>query len=126
MSFLPAARAYASTLPPSSSGAILFNYLIANAVGSSNAATWDALASHLASHGIVMSQQTFQHGLLADSRSLACFIGSYDKGKKRGYFIIDTIFDAELMRDWYLQRIAKETYHVNKLTDAAKLVGWTI
>ena len=126
MSLLPAARAYSATLTPGSSRAIILDYLIANAVGSSNAAPWAAIESHLLTFGIAMSQQSFQHGLLADSRSMPCFIGSYDRGKRKGYFIIDTIFDAQLMRDWYDQRIAKETYHVDQLRLAAKNVGWTI
>lgn len=126
MSFLPAARSYAATLLPGSSRAIILNYLIANAVGSANAVPWGAIYNHLLTYGIAMSQQSFQHGLLADSRSMPCFIGSYDKGKRKGYFIIDTIFDAELMRDWYQDRITKEQYHVDKLRDAANSVGWVI
>jgi len=126
MTFLPAARAYAATLTAGTSREIILNYLIANAVGSANAAPWSSIEAHLSSFGIRMSQQSFQHGLLADSRSMPCFIGSYDKGKRRGYFIIDSMADALLMRDWYELRIQKERYHVDRLRDAARLVGWAI
>jgi hypothetical protein len=126
MSFSNAARLFASTLPPGSAKYEIMHFLITNAVGSSNAVPWSSIEAHLESVGIKMSQQSFQHGLLADTRSLPCFIGSYDKGKRKGYFIIDDIFDAELMRDWYLARMAKEQYHLDKLRSAAQLVGWQI
>lgn len=125
MSFLPSVKRKASDPRTSVVHKCILDFLIANAVGSANAQPWEAIEIHLAACGYTLSQNAFQQGLLKHSRENGYFIGSFDS-MPRGYFIIDSQHDAELMRDWYRARISKEEARVRSLTADATAVGWTI
>ncbi|WP_285571649.1 hypothetical protein [Geothrix limicola] len=125
MSFLQAVQNKAANPRTSIVHKCILDFLIANAVGSANAQPWEAIEIHLANCGFTLSQNAFQQGLLKNSRENGYFIGSFDHDPW-GYFIIDTQHDAELMRDWYTARIAKEQARVAALRADAAIVGWTI
>jgi len=101
MSFLPAAHKLLASLKVGSPRWEILNYLIRNAVGSSNAKSWEQIHAYLVSKKIKYEKGSFQQGLLKNTRESDSFIGSYDHGSQAGYFIINTQLDAELMRDWY-------------------------
>lgn len=125
MSLLPAVQRKANDPRTSVVHKCILDFLIANAVGSANAQPWEMIEIHLAACGYTLSQNAFQQGLLKNSRENGYFIGSFDHGT-RGYFIIDTQQDAELMRDWYTARITKEQARIASLQKDAASVGWTI
>lgn len=126
MSFLPAAKALLSSMKPGKPRYEILCYLINNAVGSLNAKSWDEIENHLKSKKLSCRKQTFQQGLLKDSREGESFIGSNDHGAQRGYFIIDSKLDAELMKNWYLNRIKTEKQRVDNLVKQAWKVGFHI
>lgn len=70
-----------------------------------------------------MSQQAFQQTVLKETRSNNIFIGSNDHGKSRGYFLIENDQDAQIMRDWYQNRINKELTNLQHL-DALMVLPW--
>lgn len=93
-------NAHMSTLPKGSIEHILYRYLFRNAVGRTNVKTWGAIKAHLSASGHTLSKTGFQQGILKRSRAGTIFIASHDNGPYRGYFLIDSQQDAELMRDW--------------------------
>jgi hypothetical protein len=125
MSLLSAVRQKAADPRTSVVHKCILDFLIANAVGSANAQPWEAIEIHLAGCGYTLSQNAFQQGLLKNSRENGYFIGSFDS-IPRGYFIIDSQHDAELMRNWYRARISKEEARIKSLTADAASVGWSI
>lgn len=125
MSLLQAVRNKAADPRTSVVHKCILDFLIANAVGSANAQPWEMIEIYLANCGFTLSQNAFQQGLLKNSRENGYFIGSFDHDP-RGYFIIHTQHDAELMRDWYMARIAKEQARVTSLRQDAASVGWII
>ena len=96
---------------------IILEYLRENALGRGNAKPWHAIASHLELFDIQISQQTFQQGVLKESRESGVFIGSYDHAPSRGYFIVVDRQDAELMSDWYIRRISTLQSRLQHLRD---------
>ena len=64
----------------------------------------------------------FLDTVLAASRAGDYFIGS----GRHGYFLIDTVQDAEEMRDFYDVRINAEQQNLANLRRQAQLVGWNI
>ena len=115
MSFLSEAVAYAATLRSNSSKKAILDYLIKFAKGYKNAKTWDDIHGYLRSINKSLTKTSFQQGLLKDSRAGNFFIASNDHSPARGYYIIITKQDAEMMRDWYKARIAKESHNLNRL-----------
>jgi hypothetical protein len=127
MSLLPAVITKAVDPNTGPTHMCLLNFLIANAVGCQNAQPWSVIEAHLQANGHRLSQTTFQQGLLKESRETDFFIGSFDHGIRRGYFIIHTQADAELMRDWYDARISKELARLASLRRQVVLpFGWPI
>jgi hypothetical protein len=115
MPFLDEAKLHVQKLPVGSVERCILAFLLANAVGRHNAVTWPTIEKHLQRHGHSIRQQTFQQGLLKQSREGSVFIGSNDHGEGRGYFLIQDREDAEVMRVWYLRRIQVEQGHLDQL-----------
>jgi hypothetical protein len=115
MPFLDAAKTHVQTLSVGSVERRILEFLLANSVGRQNAVTWPTIEKYLRNHGHSIRQQSFQQGLLKQSREGSVFIGSNDHGEGRGYFLIQDREDAEVMRSWYLRRIQVEQGHLNQL-----------
>ena len=115
MPFLEAAKTHVQTLPASSVERCILEFLLANAVGRHCAVTWPTIEAHLKRRGHSVRQQTFQQGLLKQSREGSVYIGSNDHGEGRGYFLIQDREDAEVIRRWYLRRIQVEQGHLDQL-----------
>ena len=93
---------------------LILEFLLDKAIGRANAKTWDAISRKLVGAGWDIRKNSFQNGLLKRSRESDFFIGSTD-AKPSGYFIIDTLKDAQEMERWYLHRITTETARLNHL-----------
>ncbi len=120
MAFLDSAQKYVSTLQSGSKERFILEFLLNNAVGRYNAQPWPAIEKHLKLKGIEIRQQTFQQGLLKQSRTGEIFIGSNDHDPSRGYFIIKDKEDAEVMKQWYEKRIGIEQGHLDHLEKLMK------
>jgi hypothetical protein len=126
MSLLQAVQRKAADPHTSAVNRCVLNYLVAHAVGRRNAKPWPVIEAHLRRNGFALSHETFQQGLLKDSRESNYFIGSNDHGVNRGYYIINTQRDAELMRDWYEDRIQKERARLRSLQRQVRPFRWHI
>ncbi|MDQ8206080.1 hypothetical protein QEH52_01045 [Coraliomargarita sp. SDUM461003] len=126
MSFVTNAINRAASLAQGCEEQVVLEFLISNAVGSSNAQPWRLIEAHLKTKGILMSQQRFQQGILKRNRENDVFIGSNDHGAARGYFLIDTIEDARKMKGWYQDRINSEQARVDNLRIQSLSHGWVI
>ena len=115
MSFVSATENLLSHYPEDAPERILLTYLLNNAVGRENAKPWRIIEGVLAQNGHDWRVQKFQQGLLKKSREGQAYIASNDHGEFRGYFIIDERADAELMADWYRERIATEQQRLDHL-----------
>lgn len=113
MPFVKAARKALQSLDSQSSNYAILTFLIDNAVGRSNAKTWNAIKQHLLDRGLKANKNQFQHNLLSESRSWQSdvFIAS----SRQGYFIIRDRDDAAAMVDWYNARIQAEEVHRERL-----------
>jgi hypothetical protein len=115
MPFSDEAKIQVQRLPIGSVERCILQFLLANALGRHNAVTWPTIKRHLERHGHSSRQQTFQQGLLKQSREGSVFIGSNDHGVGQGYFLIQDKEDAEVMRGFYRRRIAVEQGHLTQL-----------
>jgi len=115
MPFVQEAKAHVKTLAPGCVERLILEFLLQHGVGRHSAQVWSAVEQHLHEHGHTIRQQTFQQGLLKQSREGAIFIGSNDHGDSRGYFLIQDKEDAEVMRRWYRRRIEVEKAHLAQL-----------
>ena len=123
MSFLEAANSIISSKPTTDHLRITLEVMIRGGhVGSANPITQKDLITALSAAGVSLTPNKWQTTVLKSSRVGSCFIGSGN----RGYFIIDTIGDAEVMRDFYTSRIKSERGHLKNLKDQANVQGWTI
>jgi len=113
MSLLPNAQAVLVSGVLGAEDTEILDFLINNAVGKANAKPWKAIDAHIKalSPSIVMAMQDFQHGLLAHSRANNYFIGS----SNTGFFIIDSLDDAQASASYYRSRIASESIHLTQL-----------
>jgi hypothetical protein len=116
MPFLQSIQQRVATYPPGSPERLILDFLLQNGVGRAHAQPWEAIQDHLRQHGFNWRVQTFQQGLLKESREGDMYIGSNDHLPYRGYFIIAEREDAHLMSEWYERRIAKEREHLDRLT----------
>jgi len=124
MPFLDAAADFLKELEEGTAERAILEYLLANAVGHQNAKTWRQIYTHLVMTGKpTCSKNQFQNGLLKESRDGELFIGSYDHPPARGYFIIATREDAELMADFYNTRLCAELDHLTNL-DSLMVRKW--
>jgi len=94
---------------PFDTKAVIINYLLENALGHENAKPWNMIDLALKVEGVNISKAKFQQTILKDSRKSSMFIGSNDHGIAKGYFIINSLKDAQVMLDWYKKRIKVET-----------------
>ena len=124
MSFLPAVQREIARRNINDEVRVTLEYLLANGVGHRNAKTLETIVDHLQTRGLAMNNTQFQQGVLAHSRSADYFIGS----GRHGYFLIDTIDDAIVMRDFYETRIASEQQNLANLRaqSAAIPQNWNI
>lgn len=113
--FIESIKKHVASLPDGMPEKILLDFLLANCVGHTNAKPWDVIDRHLQRHGIHWRAQDFQQGLLKQSREGPMYIGSNDHGDSRGYFLIESPEDAEVMAAWYRKRIATEQQRLNHL-----------
>jgi hypothetical protein len=123
MKFVNEAARIAPTLPAGSTMRLALEYLLAHGRGRANAQPWRNIQAHLRANGIAMSQPAFQQTVLRGTRSNNIFIGSNDHGPTRGYFLIEDDQDAQIMRDWYQNRINKEVTNLQHL-DALIGLPW--
>lgn len=126
MSFVPNAIRRAAILPEGSEERVVLDFLISNAVGSSNAQPWNLIKAHLRNKGFSVTEQRFQQCILKRNWEHDVFIGSNDHGAARGYFLINTIEDARTMRDCYQNRINAEQMKVDDFRVQAIMHGWAI
>lgn len=115
MPFLQTIQQRVAGYPVGSPERVILEFLLQNGVGRANAQPWQVIERHLRRHGFDWRVQTFQQGLLKDSREGEMYIGSNVHPPYRGYFIIADRQDAELMADWYQRRIAREQEHLDHL-----------
>lgn len=122
MSFIPAVRREIQQRNANDPVRITLEYLINNGIGQNNPVPLSVIVGHLQSMGISMNETLFQQTILKDSRGSDYFIGSGN----RGYFLIETIGDAQKMRDFYQNRIAAEENNLDNLRRLSVAVGWSI
>lgn len=114
MSFLPAVRRQIQARPPNDPVRLTLEYLCQHAVGRRNPVPLDRIVAHLKARGIKITNTGFQQTVLAASRAADYFIGS----GCRGYFLINTIVDALVMRDFYETRIKAEQQNLSNLKNS--------
>lgn len=95
---------------------LVLKYLLACAIGHKKAVPLNVLVDYLGSQGHRVDRRWIQNYILVPSRSGPMFIGS----SRDGVFLIETIEDYQVMRDWYLDRIASEQHHLSVLENTAK------
>jgi hypothetical protein len=122
MSFLPAVQREIRSRQPNDPVRITLEFLLTRAVGSQNTVPLSVVVPHLQSRGVNLSETGFQQTVLAESRDRDYFIGA----SPRGYFLIDTVADAETMRDFYQRRIDAEQQNLENLRRQAQALGWRI
>jgi len=115
MPFLQSVQQQVAQYPAGSPERLILDFLLQNGVGRANAQPWLVIEDHLRQKGFDWRVQTFQQGLLKDSREGDMYIGSNDHPPYSGYFIIAEREDAKLMADWYQRRIAREREHLDHL-----------
>lgn len=103
---------------PDSVDRCILSFLIEKAVGRANAKTWGEIDAHLQQQGhSSVRQQTFQQGVLKDSREGESFIGSTDKQPDAGYFLIADRRDAEVVSDFIIRRLTTQQNRLQHLRD---------
>jgi hypothetical protein len=122
MSFLPAVQREIANRQPGDPIRLTLEYLIQHGIGNQNPVPLREIVQHLNDNGIQISGTGFQQTVLAESRRQDFYIGV----GRRGYFIIDTIDDAILTRDFYDTRIQAERRNLDNLRQQASNIGWTI
>lgn len=118
--FIDAARQALLVLSPNHPLHITLSYLVASGTGYGNAKTIDQILEQLKAHGMSLSGKVFQTTLLKATRESDVFIGS----GPNGFFLIESLGDACVMRDFYLNRIAAEEHHLGHLVRLARKKGW--
>lgn len=119
---LPAVQREISGRPPNDPVRLTLEYLSQRAVGLQHPVPLETIIDHLQGLGVEISPNGFPQTVLAASRAGDYFIGS----GQHGYFLIDTIDDALVMRDFYQMRIQAEQQHLDNLRTQAGIVGWSI
>ncbi len=122
MSFLPAAQREIGKRQPGDPVRMTLEYMVRHAVGRHNAVPLRDIVDHLNNQGLTVTETGFQQTILAESRSGDYYIGS----GHRGYFLIDTIDDARVMKSFYEARIRKENQNLNNLHRQSTVIGWIL
>lgn len=122
MSFLPAVQREINRRQLNDPVRLTLEHLIRRAVGHQNPVTLADMVAHLRTQGVNLSVKQFQQSVLAISRDADFFIGSGN----RGIYLIDTIDDARVMRDFYVTRIQAEQQNLDNLQRQAVQVGWNL
>lgn len=122
MSFIPAVQREINSRQPNDPVRLTLEHLRRRAVGHQNPVTLADMVVLLQTHGINLSVKQFQQSVLAISRDADFFIGSGN----RGIYLIDTIDDARVMRDFYVTRIQAEQQNLDNLQRQAVQVGWNL
>jgi hypothetical protein len=105
MSFLPAVQREIQRRRSNDPVRITLEYMSQHAVGHQNPVPLGRIVAYLQAQGGDISETGFQQTVLAALRNADYFIGS----GSRGYFLIDTIADAIVMRDFYETRSSGTT-----------------
>ena len=122
MSFIPAVQREMNSRQPNDPVRLTLEHLSRRAVGHQHPVTLADMVAHLRTQGINLSVKQFQQSVLAISRDADFFIGSGN----RGIYLIDTIDDARVMRDFYVARIQAEQQNLDNLQRKAVQVGWNL
>jgi hypothetical protein len=122
MSFLPAVQREIQARQPNDPVRLTLEYLSQHAVGHQNPVPLDRIVAHLQGQGVNITNTGFQQTVLSASRAADYFIGS----GSRGYFLINTIADAIVMRDFYETRIRAEQQNLANLRRQALPFGWNL
>jgi hypothetical protein len=122
MSFLPAVQREINNRQPNDPVRLALEFLSQRGVGYQNSIPLRDIVAHLQAQGVNISEAGFQQTVLATSRDADFFIGAGN----RGYFLINTIDDARVMRDFYETRIHAEQQNLDNLRRQSVLVGWNL
>ena len=122
MSFLPAVQRAIQARQPNDPIRLTLEYLSQNGVGHQNPVPLDRIVAHLQTQGVNITNTGFQQTVLKASRAADYYIGS----GSRGYFLIDTIDDAIVMRDFYATRIQAEQQNLANLRRQALPFRWNL
>jgi hypothetical protein len=120
MSFLPAVQREINNRQPNDPVRLTLEFLSQRGVGYQHSVPLADIVAHLQAQNVPISATGFQQTVLAASRDADYYIGSGN----RGYFLIDTIDDARVMRDFYEARIQAEQQNLDNLRRQALQVGW--
>ena len=101
---------------------LTLEYLSQHGVGHQSPVSLGVIVAHLQAQGVNITATGFQQTVLKTSRGADYFIGSGN----RGYFLINTIDDARVMRDFYETRIQAEQHNLANLRRQAVHVGWNL
>lgn len=115
MAFVNSAATTIGTLSPGHPERVVLEYLLQHARGRLNARPWAEIETQLSMLNVHLTREQFQQGILASTRSGEIFIGSNDRGPGRGYFLIETLEDAEFVREFYTRRIAAQQTNLDHL-----------
>lgn len=118
MAFVESARQRVEELQDAEDGGLLkerkiLELMLEHCVGRANAKTWPELEAILRRNGVEVSQNSFQQQHTCRQGDI--FIGSNDRQPYRGYFLIQDLQDAELMRSWYENRMASTQANMDNL-----------
>lgn len=91
----------------------IIEVMLEHCAGRENAKTWTELELLFEQRGIRVSRNAFQQQ--HTDRQGDIFIGSNDRGEVSGYFLIQDLQDAEIMRNWYENRMASTQANMDNL-----------
>jgi len=124
MLFTDSVKREIESLPEGNVNRIILEYLLHNAVGSESAKSWKLIERHLKKCNVMISKSSFQQGLLKQTREGDIFIGSNDHGRCCGYYIMNDMYDVQVMKDWYGKRIAIEQSRLDHLQFILSDMDW--
>ncbi len=91
----------------------ILEVMLEHCVGRANAKNWGELERLFEQRGIRVSRNVFQQQ--HTDRQGDIFVGSNDHGEVRGYFLIQDLQDAQIMRGWYENRMAATRANMDNL-----------
>ncbi len=120
MAFANSLQEKIGTLAIGSSRRVILQFLSVNARGRANVQSWDDIEAHLHGKGLRMEKESFQTGLLADTREGEVFIGS----SRLGYYVIENREDAVATMEFSQERLASHNARLLHLNDLVTEEGW--
>mgnify|MGYP000850243332 CR=1 FL=1 len=118
MAFVESARQRVSELRDAEDAGLIrerkiLEVMLEHCVGRENAKNWGELETLFEQRGIHVSRNAFQQQ--HTDRQGDIFIGSNDRGEVSGYFLIQDLQDALIMRNWYENRMAATQANMDNL-----------